>query len=168
MKKLFFFSVIAVLLAGCQEKWPAVSQPDDPHIAQANSITISDESYTFVRGSYNIYYHDFLLGDVVCLSIDFTNSASIIIEMQKGLLGERIVLGPTDAFWFFSFGNAMDGFRSFENSDADFSDYTGWFTADVDESTREGSFAFEIIREGELVAEGRISGLFTWLTGNNR
>lgn len=83
------------------------------------------------------------------------------MEISKDLIGERISFEPSDEFWFFAIGNGQGGFRPLENSKGDFDTYSGWFTANVNEQTNECLLEFELIRNGETISSGEISGFFT-------
>jgi hypothetical protein len=136
-------------------------------ISQENHVSILDEAYEPLRGRYQNLSYNFINDDVICFYIDLTRNAGIILEVSKQLLGQNIVIEPSDKFWFFSIGDGLSPFTSFNNTKTDNADYTGWFMIDINEQTSECSLGFGIVKNGKPFARGRISDVWGKIVPNS-
>lgn len=128
----------------------------DEMASQETDIIIAGEGYDVVTARYEVRYSGIFKDDIVRLYLDLTNNGGITIEMSKQLLKQQVMIEAGKIFWFFSIGDGMRPFQSFENTNKDFEGYTGWFRVDLDEQTSKYSLDFKLKQSGELIANGCI------------
>jgi hypothetical protein len=158
-------ATVVAFTPSCSEKPPVEPTPTPapaptPTPNPENVITILGETYNFKTGGYMLDHFDFVDCDVACFYIELTGGAAITIEMSQELLGKRIQFEPSDDFWFFSIGDGKGPFRSVKNSREDFKGYSGWLDANLNGQTDACTLEFELLQNGERIANGKVNGTF--------